>query len=111
MEVIAHMSKRGATWRKPHWQTKKQKVNSHKNQRNRKMDDAMAKMIPVGGMSYDELKYHVGKCRSKVAHKSRGAAYRAKLQAEEEYGVRQYIYECQICGKFHLTTHPWEGDE
>ena len=111
MEFDVVMSRPGATWRKPHWQTTKQRVNSHKNQRNRKMDDRMATMLPVGGMGYDELKHHVAKCRSKVSHKSRGAAYRAKLQAEEEHGVRQYIYECPICGKFHLTTHPWEGDE
>ena len=101
------MSSRGATWRTPHRQTKKQKVNSRKNQRNRKMDDAMARTLEVGGMTYEELQHHVAKCKSKVAHKSAGAAYQAKLDAEAKFGKEYHVYECNICGHFHLTTHPW----
>ena len=103
------MSSRGATWRKPHYQTMRQKVNSRKNQRNRRMDDAVARSLPVGGMSYGELRHHVEKCRQKIAHKSAGAAYQAKVSADEEYGVEHFVYECPICGKFHLTTHPWNN--
>lgn len=101
------MSSKGRTWTNEHRQTPHQKFNSRRKQRNRHMDDLMARQLGVGGMSYEELQHHVRKCKSKCPHKSAGAAYRAKLQAERDYGVEHFVYECPICGKFHTTTHPW----
>lgn len=103
------MSSRGATWRGKHHQTVARKYKTRKGQRNRLFDDAVQSRIGVGSMSYDEFRYHVDMCRSKVAHKSWGAAHQAKMASEEEYGKEMFEYECPICGKWHLTSHPWEG--
>lgn len=104
------MSSKGATHKGKHHQTFSQKHNSHKHQRNRLMDDKYAAQVEVGGMTYEELQHHVRKCRSKVAHKSKGAAWQAKLSAEKKYGVEFQVYCCDICGRFHITSHPWDKD-
>ena len=100
------MSSRGATWRGRHEQRFDQKIRSRAGQRNRHFDKyKRGEMVdfPAG-----KLEYLVRKCREKVAHKSYGAAYQAKLRSEEEHGKEFFIYECPLCGRFHLTTHPWK---
>lgn len=106
------MSRRGATHRGKYNPTFERKIRSKKGQRNRRMDDFVASQLEVGGMSYEELQHHVEKCRSKVAHKTRGAAHQAKISAEERFGTEFKVYSCPICGHFHITSHPWfNGDE
>lgn len=65
----------------------------------------------VSGMSYEEFQVHVRNCRRKVAHRSLGAAYRAKKEYEAKYGVEYWIYNCPICSAYHLTTHPWGKED
>jgi len=103
------MSKRGATWKGKYNPRFDQKIRSRRNQRNRKIDDKLS-----GGQLADfpkrKLEHLVACCKKKVAHKSYGAAMAAKLASDEEYGVENFVYECPICGKWHLTTHPWEKE-
>ena len=101
------MSKRGATWRGRHYRRFDQKIRSRKGQRNRHYSDRMSDGELVD-FPPELLAHHVRKCRSKVAHATLGAAHKAKVECEREHGCEFYVYECPICGKWHLTTHPWE---
>lgn len=108
------MNSRGATWRASNRDKhrKKRKGNLPEPNRRRKTDDAVGADLDLGlvDMSYDELQYHVRQCRKKKAHPSYGGAYKAKQVSEERNpGVVFEIYRCPICGKFHLTTHPWKN--
>ena len=107
--LVAEMSSRGATWRGAYHPRYDQLRRSRKGQRNRRMSDkAMGGQL--ADMPFEKFRYYVERCKGKASHKSYGAAYQAKLRDEEKYGVEQHIYECPICGKWHLTTHPWEKE-
>ena len=98
------MSKRGATHRGGYFSKKHHIAKSRKGQRNRRKDDK------TDGRLADVPSWLVAKmvrtCRSKVAYKSQGSAYAAKVACENRHGGDYSIYECPICGKWHLTTHP-----
>ena len=100
------MSSRGATWRGRHMQRRDQRLRAkeRRGQRNRRADRPQK-----GLFDYPEalFKRAVGNCRSKVAYRRYADAARAKRENEGKFGKRFYIYECPICGKWHLTTHPW----
>lgn len=98
------MSSRGATWRGRHEQRYDQKIRSRRGQRNRKMEQRTSELVDFPA---EKLQAMVRTCRSKIAHASLGAAYAAKRASERDFGKRFYVYECPICGKWHLTTHPW----
>ena len=98
------MSKRGATHRGPYRPRFDQVIRSRRGQRNRRHDPRTGELADFPA---DRLKAMVAKCRSKRAHPSYGAAYQAKRCAERDLGKDFHIYECPICGKWHLTTHPW----
>ena len=101
------MSSRGATWRGRHERTMRQKVRSRDGQRNRRLSDK-GREGTLADFPAERLEHMVRKCRAKVPHKSKGAAWQAKLAADAEHpGTESFIYECPICGKWHLTTHPW----
>ena len=103
------MSSRGATWRGRHEQRFDQKIRSRKNQRNRRIEDRERRGQLVD-FPFEKLEYFVKRCREKQAHRTLGAAYRAKKVQDEMYGVEHFVYECPICSFFHLTTHPWDKD-
>ena len=94
------MSKRGATHKGPYRRKSKRPPGK---QRNRKMDK-----VPDGlyTMPTERFEAIVKSCKGKVPHATYGAAYAAKVASEGEYGCEFSIYECPICGKWHLTTHP-----
>ena len=98
------MSGRGATHRGKHVQRFDQKMRSRKGQRNRRRDkwDGQLSSFPSA-----RLRHMVDKCRSKVAHDSYGAAWAAKTASERDFGKEFFVYECPICGKWHLTTTQW----
>ena len=101
------MSSRGATWKGRYSPRHDQKIRSRKGQRHRKVEDRRdrGKMVDF---PFEKLEYYVRRCREKVAHKSYGAAMAAKIADDEKFGVEHSVYECPICGKWHLTTHPWD---
>lgn len=98
------MSKRGATHRGRYRPRLDQRIRTRRGQRNRRYDprDGQLADFPL-----ERLQHMVSVCRQKKAHATMGAAHYAKLRAEEDLGCEFYIYECPICGKWHLTTHPW----
>lgn len=98
------MSKRGATHRGRYRPRVDQRARSRRGQRNRKLDrfDGQLSTFPL-----ERLRHMVEICRSKKAHPTYGAAHYAKERAEADLGMEFHIYECPICGKWHLTTHPW----
>ena len=71
--------------------------------RNRKKDVYQ----PPVDFPAEKFKHFVEKCRSKVPYGSYQNAISAKKVLEQRYGVEYSPYECPICGKWHLTTHPW----
>ena len=85
--------------------SKKDRVKSRSGQRNRRRDQKPKQLYSMDSHRFEGF---VKACQSKVPHKSRGAAYQAKLDSEAKYGGEFHIYECPICGKWHLTTHQWE---
>lgn len=101
------MSGRGATHRGRYRPRLDQIARSRAGQRNRRKDRWDGKLCDV---SLDRLQDMVRKCRAKTPHATKGAAWQAKLAAEREFGVPTSIYECPICGKWHLTTHPWRKE-
>ena len=65
---------------------------------------------PLPPMSPHDYAYHVRRCRYKTGYPSEAAAYAAARVFRRKYGSRYSVYHCQICGKYHLTTHPWRKD-
>jgi len=45
-------------------------------------------------------------CWNKVRYlKLNEAVFRASIDTKK-YGTQHYVYRCDICDKYHLTTHP-----
>ena len=81
------------------------KGNSRRlGQRNRKRDDSPGELadFPSG-----KLQFMVCQCRQKVEYLSYDDALEAKKRLEVKFAVEYSPYECPLCGKWHLTTHPW----
>jgi len=97
------MSKRGATHKGPYGKHHKRMGKWPAGQRNRKRDRDDGKLADVPLWLVQKM---ARTCRSKVAHATYGAAYAAKRASEKEFGKEFSIYECPICGKYHLTTNP-----
>ena len=61
----------------------------------------MPEMTPV------EARYHARRCRGKVAYMTRQAAKARARELRRETGRRFKVYRCEMCSRWHLTTHSW----
>lgn len=109
----------GKTWGKDIRYAKRMgrfKKKKHKRFNRMAMNAVVHQMEDAGELdngNFDRrwLDYQVSRCRGKVAHKDKKSAWAACRGHEKEFGVKAYPYECPICGKWHVTTHPWSGNE
>lgn len=51
-----------------------------------------------------------GAKRGKIIYFSEEAAYQKKRQCESERGVALFIYNCEVCKQWHLTSQPEKGN-
>ena len=58
-------------------------------------------------VDFDYQEFYLNSCRKKAAHATYKAAAIAKSKSEEKYNKKLEIYQCPICGKFHLTSKGW----
>ena len=61
------------------------------------------------GLKFGELKHHARRCRDKVDYLGEVEAEAAARECSEKFGCEFYTYVCPWCGRWHLTTHPWEA--
>lgn len=52
--------------------------------------------------------HHVAKCARKKDYSTRARARRAARVLSRRTGRRFRAYECRICGRWHVTSHPWK---
>lgn len=100
----------GATYKRKHGS--KRLKNRHYN----RLVEQHAANVMLHGEGYELsgcgrgwLEYHKGKCDGKVAYGTVKEADAAKRRYDKMFDESSTVYECPICGKWHLTTHPWEG--
>lgn len=101
------MSKRGATHKGPRFRKYPPPPRNMRGQRNRKYDDVDTGLVDFPA---EKLAKMVENCRRKASHKTYAHALAAKRESERTYGKEFHIFECPLCGKFHLTTHPWKKE-
>lgn len=49
------------------------------------------------------------RCESKVIYDDLNLASEAAVRQLEDYRRRQRPYQCEVCGRFHLTSQPISG--
>ena len=96
------VSKRGATHRGP--KPKNRIPANMRGNRNRHLDVGTKELVDF---SLDKLEHMVRVCRNKVAYKNYADVTAKRLSILEKRGCDLSVYECPICGKWHLTSHPW----
>lgn len=84
-----------------------QRLRSRKGQRDRRKDKWDGKLADF---PMEKLRFMVGQCRQKRAYATYAEVLAAKKRCQAKFGKEMYWYECPICGKFHLTSHPWDKE-
>lgn len=102
------MSRRGATHKGPWRRKHPERPRNMRGQRNRKYDDTDTSLVDFPA---ERLAQMVRRCRAKAAHKTYENALVAKRECEQAYGKEFHIYECPLCGRYHLTTNPWKKEK
>lgn len=61
-------------------------------------------------MKQEDAKRYVWSCLRKTAFRTSAKAKQAAEKALKERGVTLYVYWCNKCGMFHLTSRPPRND-
>lgn len=99
------MSRRGSTHRHRHsWH---RKPGPPPGQRNRKRDKWDGQLADFPSWLLFKMRRT---CERKVSYSTWSDAQSARKRNEREFGKSFYAYECPLCGRWHLTTHPRSRD-